>query len=143
MQKNLLWRCFMKEFLRVVKFTLFSISAGIIQIASFALLFDVFKIRYEWLCYLISVVLSVVWNFTFNRKFTFKSNANVPKTLIMSLLFYLPFIPVTTLLEHYLTTTLMWNAYIATAINMILNFTLEFLWQRFVVFGKTIDQTEK
>ena len=133
----------MKEFWRVVKFTLFSLSAGIIQIASFALLFDVFKIRYEWLCYLISVVLSVVWNFTFNRKFTFKSNANVPKTLIMSLLFYVPFIPVTTFLEHYLTETLMWNAYLATIINMALNFVLEFLWQRFVVFGKTIDGAEK
>lgn len=133
----------MKEFLRVVKFTLFSISAGIIQIVSFALLFDVIKIRAEWLCYLASVVLSVVWNFTFNRKFTFKSNANVPKTLILSLLFYVPFIPATTFLEHYLTNTLMWNAYIATAINMIANFALEFLWQRFVVFGKTIDGAEK
>ena len=132
----------MKEFLRVVKFTLFSISAGVIQIGSFALLFDVLQIRFEWLCYFISVVLSVVWNFTFNRKFTFKSKSNVPKALILALLFYVPFLPLTTLLEHYLTNTLMWNAYIATAINMILNFVLEFLWQRFFVFGKSIDQTE-
>ncbi|MBR5451967.1 MAG: GtrA family protein, partial [Clostridia bacterium] len=121
---------------------LFSISAGVIQIGSFALLFDVLQIRFEWLCYFISVVLSVVWNFTFNRKFTFKSKSNVPKALILALLFYVPFLPLTTLLEHYLTNTLMWNAYIATAINMILNFVLEFLWQRFFVFGKSIDQTE-
>ena len=132
----------MKEFLRIIKFTLFSISAGVIQIGSFALLFDVLQIRFEWLCYFISVVLSVVWNFTFNRKFTFKSKSNVPKALILALLFYVPFLPLTTLLEHYLTNTLMWNAYIATAINMILNFVLEFLWQRFFVFGKSIDQTE-
>ena len=133
----------MKEFLRAAKFVLFSLSAAIIQIGSFALFFDVFKIRYEWFCYLVSVVLSTAWSFTFNRKYTFKSNANVPKTLFLALLFYVPFIPATTFLEHYLTDTLMWNAYLATGINMALNLTLEFLWQRFVVFGKTIDQAEK
>ncbi len=132
----------MKEFLRVLKFTAFSISAGVIQIGSFALLFDVLHIPAEWLCYLISVVLSVIWNFTFNRKFTFKSHANVPKSMLLALAFYIPFIPISTYLEHFLARDLMWNAYIPLIINMLLNFVLEFLWQRFVVFCGSVDSDE-
>ena len=67
-----------KEILRIVKFTLFSISAGVIQVGSFTILNElIFKSGY-WVQYLISVVLSVVWNFTLNRNFTFKSANNVP-----------------------------------------------------------------
>ena len=86
-----------KELLRVIKFTLFSLSAGIIQIGSFTLLNElVFKSGY-WVQYLISVVLSVIWNFTLNREFTFKSANNVPIAMAKTLLFYVVFIPVTTL----------------------------------------------
>ena len=131
-----------KEALRAVKFTLFSASAGIIQMGSFALLNELLHLPY-WLSYLIALVLSVLWNFTLNRKFTFKSAANVPVAMFKVACYYAVFTPLSTLLEHYLTTTLGWNVYLVTAINMILNFVTEFLYQRFFVFGKSIDTAEK
>jgi len=131
-----------KEFWRVVKFTLFSASAGIIQMGSFALLNELLHLPY-WLSYLIALVLSVLWNFTLNRKFTFKSAANVPVAMLKVACYYAVFTPLSTLLEHHLTDNLGWNEYLVTAINMILNFVTEFLYQRFFVFGKSIDTAEK
>ena len=127
----------MKEFVRVVKFTLFSISAGLIEMGAFALLNELLHLPY-WLSYLIALVLSVLWNFTLNRKFTFKSAANVPVAMLKVACYYAVFTPLSTLLEHWLT-GLGWNEYLVTAINMLLNFTTEFLYQRFFVFGKSID----
>ena len=131
-----------KEALRAVKFTLFSASAGIIQMGSFALLNELLHLPY-WLSYLIALVLSVLWNFTLHRKFTFKSATNIPIAMLKVACYYAVFTPLSTLLEHYLTTTLGWNEYLVTAINMILNFVTEFLYQRFFVFGKSIDTAEK
>ena len=131
-----------KEFWRVVKFTLYSASAGIIQMGSFALLNELLHLPY-WLSYLIALVLSVLWNFTLNRKFTFKSAANVPVAMLKVACYYAVFTPLSTLLEHHLTDNLGWNEYLVTAINMILNFVTEFLYQRFFVFGKSIDTAEK
>ncbi|MCR5005134.1 MAG: GtrA family protein [Clostridiales bacterium] len=128
----------MKEFWRFIKFALFSASAGLIEIGSFALFNEVLHWPY-WLSYLVALVLSVVWNFTLNRKFTFKSAANIPIAMLKVALFYVAFIPLSTLLEHFLTTNLGWNEYLVTAINMGLNFITEFLYQRFFVFGKSID----
>lgn len=128
----------MKEFGRIVKFTLFSLSAGIIQIGSFTLLNELIKWSY-WPSYLISLLLSIIWNFTFNRKFTFKSANNVPVAMLKVLAFYAVFTPVTTILGNYLVENLAWNEYLVTAMNMFLNFITEFLYQRFFVFGKSID----
>lgn len=128
----------MKEFWRFIKFALFSASAGLIEIGSFALFNEVLHWPY-WLSYLVALVLSVVWNFTLNRKFTFKSAANIPIAMLKVALFYVVFIPVSTMLEHFLTTNLGWNEYLVTAINMGLNFVTEFLYQRYFVFGKSID----
>ena len=127
-----------KEALRAVKFTLFSASAGIIQIGSFALLNELLHLPY-WVSYLIALVLSVLWNFTLNRKFTFKSAANVPVAMLKVACYYAVFTPLSTLLEHCLADNLGWNEYLVTAMNMILNFVTEFLYQRFFVFGKSID----
>ena len=126
----------MKEFWRVVKFALFSASAGLIQIGSFTLMNEAFRWPY-WVCYLTSLVLSVLWNFTLNRKFTFKSAANVPVAMLKVAAYYAVFTPLSTGLEHWYTMTLGWNEYLATAANMILNFVTEFLYQRFFVFGRT------
>ena len=128
----------MKEWIRVVKFTFFSISAGLIEMGAFALLNELLKLPY-WLSYLLALVLSVLWNFTLNRKFTFKSAANVPVAMLKVAAFYLVFTPLSTSLEHWYTAGLGWNEYLATAANMILNFVTEFLYQRFFVFGKSID----
>ncbi len=128
----------MKEFIRVVKFTLFSVSAGLIEMGVFALLNELLHLPY-WLSYLVALVLSVLWNFTLNRKFTFQSAANVPVAMLKVACYYAVFTPLSTLLEHYLAGTLGWNEYLVTAINMVLNFVTEFFYQRFFVFGKTID----
>ena len=127
-----------REFWRFVKFILFSISAGVIQMGSFALLNELSGWTY-WPCYLISLLLSVIWNFTLNRKFTFKSAANVPVAMLKVLGYYAVFTPVTTLLGQYLSETLLWNEYLVTGLNMVLNLVTEYLFQRFVVYGKNVD----
>ncbi len=131
----------MKEFWRVIKFILFSLSAGIVQIGSFTLLNELAGLDY-WVSYLIALVLSVVWNFTFNRKFTFHSAANVPIAMLKVAAFYVVFTPLSTMLEAYLT-GLGWNEYLVTVINMLINFVLEFFYQRFFVFGKSLDTDQK
>lgn len=131
----------MKEFWRVIKFVLFSLSAGIIQIGSFTLLNELAGLDY-WVSYLVALVLSVIWNFTFNRKFTFHSAANVPIAMLKVAAFYLVFTPLSTWLEAYLT-GLGWNEYLVTVLNMLMNFVLEFFYQRFVVFGKSLDTDQK
>lgn len=132
----------MKEFGRMVKFTLFSISAGLVEIASFTLFNEVMHLPY-WLGYLLALVLSVLWNFTLNRRYTFKSAANVPVAMLKVAAFYVVFTPLSTALEHYYTATLGWNEYVATGLNMLLNFVTEFLYQRYFVFGKTLDTRKK
>ena len=132
----------MKEWVRIVKFVFFSISAGLIEMASFALLNELTSLSY-WPCYLIALVLSVLWNFTLNRKFTFQSAANVPVAMAKVALFYAVFTPASTLLGSFLADTLLWNEYLVTILNMVLNFVLEFLYQRFFVFGSTLDTNQR
>ena len=131
-----------KEWIRMVKFTLFSVSAGLIEIVSFSLLNELLHLPY-WMSYLIALVLSVLWNFTLNRKFTFKSAANVPVAMLKVACYYAVFTPLSTLLEHQLAGNLGWNEYLVTAINMILYFVTEFLFQRFVVYRNSVDTAEK
>ena len=127
-----------KEILRTIKFTLFSISAGIIEILLFTLLNEVFKLNY-WVCYLTALVASVVWNFTLNREYTFKSTTNVPKAMFKVFIFYLIFTPTSTILGNYLVENLKWNEYLVTGINMICNFVLEYLYDKYIVFKGSID----
>lgn len=131
-----------KELLRTIKFTLFSISAGLIEIVSFTLLNEFLNLPY-WPCYLIALVLSVLWNFTLNRKYTFQSANNVPVAMLKVFGYYCVFTPVSTLLGNYLAETLLWNEYIVTILNMILNFVTEYLFDRFVVFRDSIDTNVK
>jgi len=128
----------MQEWKRALKFVLFSISAGVIQIVSFTLMNEILRWPY-WVCYLTALVLSVLWNFTLNRKFTFRSAANVPVAMLKVAAYYAVFTPLSTLLGNWLVESLGWNEYLVTAINMVLNFATEFLYQRFVVFGRSID----
>ena len=130
-----------KEFLRTVKFVLFSISAGVIQIASCTLLNELLHITY-WISYLVSLILSVLWNFTLNRKFTFQSAANVPIAMLKVAGFYLVFTPLSTWWSAALTEPsygILWNEYIVLAGTMVINFVTEYLFQRFVVFGNSLD----
>lgn len=130
-----------KELLRSLKFLLFSVSAGIIQLGGFALLNELLHLQY-WLSYLIALVASVVWNFTFNRRYTFKSSENIGRAMLLVAAYYCVFTPLSTYLEHTLAGSLGWNEYLVTGINMVLNFVTEFLFQRFVVYRKSVDTNE-
>lgn len=130
-----------KELVRVVKFTLFSASAGIIQALAFALLHEIFSLNY-WVCYLTALILSVLWNFTLNRKITFHSANNVPIAMLKVAAYYLVFTPLSTWGGDALT-ALGWNEYLVLAISMLTNFVTEFLYDRFVVFGASIDTAKK
>ena len=127
-----------KELLRKIKFTLFSVSAGIIEITLFTLLNELTSFGY-WVCYLVALIVSVVWNFTLNREFTFKSSANVPTAMIKVFIFYLFFTPISTILGDYLVKNLNCNEYLVTALNMLSNFVLEYLYDKYIVFKGTID----
>ena len=130
-----------KETLRAIKFTLFSISAGIIQIVSFTLLNELTPLS-EHISYLIALVLSVLWNFTFNRRYTFRSDASVPRAMGLVALFYAVFTPLSTWGGSALTAA-GWNEYLVLILTMVVNFVTEFLFQRFFVFGRTIDTAGK
>lgn len=116
-------------------FTLFSLSAGIIQISSFSLLNLIDSWSY-WLKYLVSVLLSVLWNFTFNRKVTFKGTNNIYLAMSLTLVFYVFFIPITTILGNYFEKNLNVNGFLILIVTMILNFVLEFVYTKFVIYKK-------
>ncbi len=130
-----------KELLRTLKFVLFSISAGVIELLAFSLLNELTRWSY-WPCYLIALILSVLWNFTLNRRYTFQSASNVPVAMLKVFAFYCVFTPVSTIGGSYLADTLHWNEYLVTALNMVCNLTLEFLYDRFYVFRDSIDTRE-
>ena len=131
-----------EELMRTIKFVLFSISAGVIEFGVFTLLENLTQWSY-WACYLPALILSVLWNFTLNREFTFRSANNVPIAMLKVAAYYLVFTPVSTILGNYLTESCGWNAYLVTILNMLLNFVTEYLYDRFVVFGKTIDTNNR
>ena len=130
-----------KELIRSLKFLLFSISAGVIELAAFSLLNELTSWSY-WPCYLIALTLSVLWNFTLNRRYTFQSASNVPKAMALVLLFYCVFTPLSTVLGSFLADTLRWNEYLVTILNMAANFILEYLYDRLVVFRDSIDTNQ-
>lgn len=128
-----------KELIRTIKFVLFSASAGIIQVLSFTLFEEVLHLTH-WISYLVSLILSVVWNFTLNRKFTFHSANNIPIAMLKVAVFYFVFTPLSTWWTAILTgVNVGWNEYLVLAITMLINFVTEYLYDRLVVFGDSID----
>ena len=130
-----------KEVIRAIKFALVSASAGIVEIVVFTIMNEFTGLKY-WPCYLTALVASVIWCFTINRRYTFKSTKNVPRAMAMVFAFYLVFTPVTTILGNYLAETLHWNEYLVTAINMALNLSLEYLYDTFVVYRNEMDNND-
>ncbi|MDD6042079.1 MAG: GtrA family protein [Clostridia bacterium] len=132
MKNNSLWQ--------MIKFTLFSASAGIIQVASFTVMETLFHLPY-WPSYLTALILSVLWNFTFNRRYTFRSDANIMRSMLLVGLFYVVFTPASTWWGDALTKA-GWNDFLVLALTMLANFVLEFLYQRFVVYRGQIDNND-
>ena len=130
-----------KEIIRALKFLVISVSAGIIQAGTFALFNEVMSWGY-WVSYLTSLLLSVLWNFTVNRKFTFKSANNVKIAMLLVLAFYAVFTPVSTILGD-LANSAGVNEYIVLAVTMISNLVLEFLYTRYVVYRDSCDTAVK
>lgn len=127
-----------ETFIQVIKFVLFSCGAGIIQLGAFTLMNEIIRWNY-WVSYLIALVLSVLYNFTVNRRYTFKSANNVPLAMALVFLFYAAFTPYSVWLTDYLTMDKGLNEYLVLFICMAQNLTLEFLWCRFVVYAKSIN----
>ena len=143
-----------REWLRTLKFTLFSISAGVIQIGSYALFYEAMGWA-PWLAYLVSLILSVLWNFTFNRKYTFRSDYDIKRAMLLTALFYVIFTPVSTWWTAALTgenpfagikadeQKALISPWIVQIGTMLINFVTEFLWQRFVVYRNRVDTAVK
>ncbi len=127
--------------LESVKFLLFSISAGVVQILTFTLLNEIAKMPY-WPAYLIALVCSVVWNFTFNRKFTFKSSNNVPIAMLKVAGYYAVFTPLSTWWGDALA-GIGWNEYLVLGLTMVINFITEYLFDKFFVFNPKYNKKDK
>lgn len=145
-----------REALRAIKYTLFMISAGAIQFivsTVLKLILDATVVQSKiffikefilstFIADTVGLLLSIIWNFTFNRKFTFKAANNVPVAMALALLFYVPFYPFQIWYVDMVEVQLnigMWGYLIGLITCMILNGVLEFLWQRFVIYRKSID----
>lgn len=116
---------------------MFSISAGVIQIIVTTIMDDCLGIDY-WVSYLTGLVLSVIWNFTFNRKFTFKSANNVPFAMFLVALYYCAFTPLSTWWGNAMEGAGLPGIFV-TVFSMSINFVTEFLYQKFVVFRGTVN----
>ncbi len=129
----------MQQFIEILKFTGFSISAGVIQLVSDGILCDWTGWLPWWPAYLISVVLSVIWNFTFNRKFTFKAANNVPLAMCLVLVYYCAFIPLSVFGGNAIAAQLPENlGLLVTFMMMLINFVTEFVWDKFIVFNRKV-----
>ncbi len=121
----------------MIYFFFFSVSAGIIQALSFTLLYEIANLIY-WPAYLIALTLSVLWNFTLNRKFTFKSAANIPLAMSKIAIYYAIFTPVSTWAGDYVT-SFGWNPYLVLFITMVTNLVTEFLVTKYIVYRNQIN----
>lgn len=147
--------------MQFIKYALCAASAGIIQIVLFSILQAVIPSNGKTIHFIVedmdlvtfiattvALCASILWNFTFNRKFTFKDAGNVPKAMILAFLFYVPFYPFQTWYVHTIKSLLVeaigtdGAGIIAEGSVMIINFALEFMWQKFVVFRKPKDKKE-
>lgn len=132
-----------KEFFRTLKFLIFSVGAAAVQVGSFTLMEEVFHVTH-WLSYLVSLILSIIWMFTLNRKYTFRSANNVPIAMLKTAAYYAVFTPLSTWWTAVLTSpSVGWNEYLVLVMTMLINCSTEYLFDRFVVFGDSLDTAVK
>ncbi len=137
-------------FLQLLIFTAFMASAGVIQFVTTGLLSTWTGLMkseeddYYWCAYLAGLVLSVIWSFTFNRKFTFKAASNLPLAMGLVALYYCAFAPLSTFGADAIIGAWKsaagenWNdnyEMVITAAMMLINFVTEYFWEKFVVFN--------
>ena len=134
-------KVFWKEFFRTIKYFIVAASAGLIQFGVNVLLFKVTPMPY-WICYDIALILSVIWNFTINRKATFKSVGNIPIAMLKVLGYYAVFGPIATVAAVFVKED---NPYywLITIGLIIINGVTEYLFMRLFVFRKEIDSAVK
>lgn len=126
--------------IQVLKFVAFSMGAGIIQIVSYTIIFELTGWAH-WKCYLPSLILSVLYNFTVNRKYTFKSANNVPIAMLKVALFYCVFTPVSTILGHKAELAGV-NNFIIEIVTMLCNLVTEYLFCRFFVYRDSMNTND-
>jgi putative flippase GtrA len=122
---------------QVTKFVLFSISAGIIQVIVFTLMLELLHIPY-WGSYLTALIASVVYNFTVNRRFTFKSANNIPLAMTQLGIYYAIFTPLSTWGGDVLV-GLGWLEYLVLALTMVTNLVTEFCVNRFIIYRNSMN----
>lgn len=150
-----------KELWRTLKYALIAVSAGVIQFAASTVLkiiLDLTGLNGQRMVFItdtettafisetVGLVLSVLWNCTFNRKYTFKAANNVPVAICLALVFYVPFYPFQiwymATVQNGLANIGIWGFIVSLITCMIINGVLEFLWQRFVVFRGSVDTND-
>lgn len=129
-----------EDLVQAFKFLCFSLSAGVIQVVVFAIL-ELISLPY-WVSYLLALIASVVWNFTLNREFTFKSANNIPIAMLKVAAFYAVFTPLSTIGGNALE-SIGWNDFLVLAISMVLNFVLEFFYSKYFVFRGSINTNKR
>lgn len=131
-----------KSFWQAVKYTLFSVSAGVIQAISFTLLYEVIFHSEESMyaiSHIAALILSILWNFTLNRKYTFQSANNISIAMLKVAGFYIVFTPVSAWLGQ-LAVNSGWHGFLVEGLTMAANFVLEFLYFKFFVFRDKKEQ---
>ena len=157
-----------KTLVQAIKYACCTASAGVIEIVSYTVLYEVLPIDKavmidfithvelrNFVSTLIALTLSILWNFTINRKFTFKSAGNVGRAMFLAFLFYVPFFPFKLWFNGYMPSYLAAGAasaagvtvveylekhviinYAVEVCTMLINGVLEFCWQKFVIYRK-------
>lgn len=135
------------EILRAVKYACVALSAGVIQVAATFLL-NGFVFKGEdnyYICYLIGLVLSVIWNFTLNRRYTFNAANKIAPAMVKVACYYLVFTPLSTWWVDALVNADFWGIPVTVVEvivqigTMLVNLITEYIFQRLFVFGKAID----
>lgn len=129
-----------ENIIQVVKFVAFSLGSGVIQTVVFTVLNEFMHFDY-WQSYLPAIFLGVLYGFTVNRRFTFKSANNVPVAMAKLAFYYCIFIPTSTYLGN-LAENKGVNEYIVLVVTMLANLTTAFLVNRLWIYRNSMNTND-
>ena len=122
--------------LQFLQFVVVSLGAGVIEYATFALMTWIVPDNKTMLvaAEVTSVVLSCLFNFTVNRKYTFHSSSNIPLGMLLYGVYY-AFLatPAGVWFLLFLTQGGM-HELLAKAVKMLVNFIFDYLFCKFILF---------